>query len=200
MVRLMRCISRQLERRVTQMGDDLASDGSRIVIDSRPQGLRCISSDEQQVRWGQPGRQRPCPTGYPAARHASPSVRPANCPAQPALEMAGLRPKRRGRAVRTGTKPSCRPVSGLSRAIPAVARELSLTRRLARINHVLPNRKRPPGFPDGLSCLTAAPHLTGDLRTSVPRAYLPADPVGHRCLSGQSRSCCPIRCDGLPSP
>jgi hypothetical protein len=76
---------------------------------------------------------------------------------------------------------------------------LSLTRRLARINHVLPHRKRPPGFPDGLSCLTAAPHLTGDLRTSVP-AYLPADPVGYRCLSGQSRSRCPIRCDGLPSP
>jgi hypothetical protein len=158
------------------MGDDLASDGSRIVIDSGPRGLRCISSNEQQVRWGQPGRQRPRATGYPAARHASPSVRPANCPAQPALEMAGLRPKRRGRAVRMGTKPSCRPVSGLPRAIPAVARELSLTRRLARIDHALPNRKRPPSFPDGLSCLTAAPHLTGDFRTFVPGAYLPADP------------------------
>ena len=162
----------QLVRRITQMGDDLTLDGSRIAINSGPQGLRCISSDEQQVRWGQPGRQRPCPT----ARRASPSIRPANCPAQPALEMAGLRPKRRGRAVRMGTKPSRRPVSRLPRAIPAVARELSVPRRLAPIDQLFHNRKRPPGFPDGLSCLTAAPHLTGDLRTLVPGAYLPADP------------------------
>jgi hypothetical protein len=49
-------------------------------------------------------------------------------------------------------------------------------------------RKRPPGFPDGLSCPTAAPHsraISGHLRRgSAPSRIL----IGCRCTSGQSRT------------
>ena len=50
------------------------------------------------------------------------------------------------------------------------------------------NRKRPPGFPDGLSCPTVAPHsraISGHLRQgSAPSRIL----IGCRCTSGQSRT------------
>ena len=64
-----------------------------------------------------------------------------------------------------------------------------------------PQRKRPLGFPSGLSCLTAAAHFIGRFRSFQTGGLSPDRVlVGGRCISGQSRAVARTERDGLPSP
>jgi hypothetical protein len=66
--------------------------------------------------------------------------------------------------------------------------------------HAGRTRKRPLGFPSGLSCLTAAHILIGRFRSFQTGGLSPDRVlVGDRCLSGQSRTVARTEHDGLPS-